>query len=117
MTARLRNPLVGIAVTVAFGFGDSTTNAQKVYWTDPSSRKIQRADMDGNSVEDLVTTAPSSASAIALDLMAGKMYFGGDVHRANLDGSQIEVILDTDVWGIALDLSGGKFYWADRTAA
>ena len=30
--------------------------AGKMYWTDPGTGKIQRADLDGSGVEDVVTT-------------------------------------------------------------
>jgi len=46
------------------------------------------------------------------------MYFcdwDGNVSRANLDGSGIEVLATgyPDPNGIALDISGGKLYWTD----
>lgn len=49
------------------GRGDE--NAGKMYWTDEGTNKIQRANLDGSGVEDLVTAIPRG---IALDLGAGK---------------------------------------------
>ena len=48
---------------------------QKMYWTDFGTDKIQRANLDGSNVEDLVTTGLSGPRGIALDLANGKMYW------------------------------------------
>ena len=67
-----------------------------MYWTDIDTDKIQRANLDGSTIEDLVTSADGlgSPSGIALNLFAGKMYWTDDgadrIQRANLDGSTIE---------------------------
>ena len=49
------------------------TTAQKMYWTDEDTGKIQRANLDGSNIEDFVTglIAPES---IALDVAGGKVY-------------------------------------------
>ncbi len=59
-------------------------------------------------------------SRLALDVSAGKMYWtdwGTDkIHRANLDGSQVETLISTGLdipEGLALDVSAGKMYWTD----
>ena len=90
VTVGLSNPL-GIALDVAAG---------KMYWTNtsfwsrpwPGHDKIQRANLDGTNVEDLVTTGLHIATGIALDISAGKMYWSdvGKIQRANLDGSNVE---------------------------
>ena len=91
----------------------------KIYWTDYSTDKIQRANLDGTGIEDLVTGL-ESPQVLALDLSGGKMYWADDVtykiQRANLDGTGIEDLVTTGLdrpHGIALDLSGGKMYWTD----
>jgi len=83
-----------------------------MYWTDLLAAKIQRADLDGANVEDLVTTGLSAPEGIALDLASGKMYWtdGGTdkIQRADLDGANVEDLVTTGlgspVW-IVLDLS------------
>ena len=40
----------------------------KMYWTDAGTDKIQRADLDGSNVEDIITTGLSDPGAVALDL-------------------------------------------------
>ncbi len=105
------------------------TAGGKLYWTDPELRKIRRANLDGTEVEDLVTSEGLSAPFdIALDAAGGKMYWshieldivtdalmGGKIQRANLDGTEVENLLDMGAgvpWDIALDIAGGKMYWS-----
>ena len=114
----------GIAVDVAAGH---------IYWTNmgvPSldDGSIERADLDGGNrrviVPQGVTHTPKQ---IHLDKENGKLYWsdreGMRVMRANLDGSQVETLVETGRgdndrrdetrWcvGIALDPKLGKIYW------
>ena len=90
--------------------------ANKMYWTDNGTEKIQRSNLDGSSVEDLVTTGLRSPHGIALDVSGGKMYWTDSgtvkIQRSNLDGSGVEDVVDAFAFGIALDVSGGKMYWS-----
>jgi hypothetical protein len=45
----------------------------KMYWTDLGIDKIQRVNLDGTSLEDVVTTGLIAPRGIALDVTAGKM--------------------------------------------
>lgn len=96
----------------------------KMYWTDVGTHKIQRANLDGSNIEDLITTGLIYPQGIALDLTGKKMYWtdGGTdkIQRANLDGSNVEDLIATGLTssptgpeGIALDVPGGKIYWTD----
>ena len=85
-----------------------------MYWTDSGTNKIQRANLDGSGVEDLITSGLSDPRGLALDLGAGKMYWtdrGTDkIQRANLDGSRVEDLVTSGLSspsGLALDTSGG----------
>ena len=99
--------------------GATTTTASqtwKLYWTDGHTHKIQRSNLDGSSVEDLVTRV--DAWNLALDVSGGKMYWPdfGKIRRSNLDGSGVEDLITTGLMnprGFALDVSGGKMYWTD----
>ena len=92
-----------------------------IYWTDYSTDKIQRANLDGTYVEDLLTTGLREPAGIALDVVGGKMYWTdrdmAKIQRANLDGTHVENLIPTgwlrDPIGIALDVVGGKMYWTD----
>ena len=103
--------------------GATTTTASqtwKLYWTDFGTRKIQRSNLDGSGVEDLVTTGLDVPVGLALDVSGGKLYwtdFGTDkIQRSNLDGSGVEDLVTTGLdvpVDLALDVSGGKLYWTD----
>ncbi len=91
----------------------------KMYWTDTGTDKIQRANLDGSNIEDLVNTELNSPWGIAVDLPGGKMYWTDSdadrIQRANLDGSNIETLLTglSGPWGITLDQTSSKMYWVD----
>ena len=126
------------------GFGDLVTGVRyrsgialdvvggKMYWTNTltwnytlekyTNSKIQRANLDGSNVEDLVTEGLGRPYGIALDVAGGKMYwvddFIGKIQRANLDGSNVEDLVTRTQGlrgpdGIALDVVGGKMYWTE----
>ena len=95
-----------------------------IYWTDTETDKIQRANLDGSNVQDLVTHGYGlrSPRGIALDVAGGKMYwtdwYTDKIQRANLDGSSVQDLITRTQGletprGIALDLAGGKMYWTD----
>ena len=92
-----------------------------IYWTDFGTDKIQRANLDGSNVQDLITQGLETPGGIALDVAGGKMYwtdFGTDkIQRANLDGSNVEDLITQGLEApltIALDVAGGKMYWTDN---
>ena len=95
--------------------------AGAIYWTDWDTNKIQRANLNGSNVQDLVTTGLGSPYGIALDVAAGKMYWAdagtAKIQRANLDGSNIQNLIPLGLGVpicIALDVTGNKMYWTDR---
>ncbi|KAA3606900.1 MAG: T9SS C-terminal target domain-containing protein [Calditrichaeota bacterium] len=107
-------------LTLALGMSlSSNTYAAKMYFTDFGTSKIQRADLDGSNVEDLVTTGLSAPSGISLDVINSKMYwidFGIDkIKRADFDGSNVEDIITGLNFprNIAVDATNSKIYWVD----
>lgn len=82
-------------------------------------KKIQRANLNGTGIEDLVTTGLSQPQGIALDIANGKMYwtnFGAQkLQRANLDGTNVQDLVTGlgQPTAVALDVHKGKMYWAD----
>ena len=99
----------------------------KIYWTDQNwnpftgtitESKIQRANLNGSNVQDIVTGL-GTVEGIALDTSMGKVYWTdaevGTIQRANLNGSNVEDLVGgaRSPRDIALDTAGGKMYWAD----
>ena len=80
--------------------------------------------MDGTGIENLVTDDEvlSYPTAIALDLVNRKMYWADagtqSIHRAGLDGSNVEEIVTdlSDPYGLALDVGSGHVYWTNRNS-
>jgi DNA-binding beta-propeller fold protein YncE len=101
----------------------------KVYWSDRGdvgdknvNPKIMRANLDGSSVETIVSTDLMSPVGIQVDSAKGKVYFtdrfANNIKRANLDGSDVEMVVrDTEYpVDLAFDLDKRLFYWTARKA-
>ncbi len=115
------NCSAAVSITVA-ATTPPATGTSKLYWTDWGTDKIQRADLDGSNVEDLVSGAGlNGPDGLALDMAGGKMYWTdagtAKIQRADLDGANVEDLITSGLsvpYGLALDVSGGKMYWTDR---
>ncbi len=49
---------------------------------------------------------------------AGNIYWtesGSGIHRANLDGSDVEQLVDREARALAIDVSGDTMYWSERS--
>ncbi len=83
--------------------------AGKMYWTDISANEIGRSNLDGTDLEvpGPIHDLASKPIGITLDADAGKVYWTiatGGVQRANLDGSNVEMVLEglDSTWDITL---------------
>ena len=115
--------LLTLNITTSF----AQTLSRYMYWTDFSTNKIQRADLNGTNIEDLITSTHGlgNPAGIALDVTNRKMYwvegFGdtSKIRRANLNGTNIEDLV-TSTHGlnfpqnIVLDVTNRKMYWTDE---
>jgi hypothetical protein len=113
------------------------TEAGHIYWTNMADLKknngsIERADLDGKNRTTIVPEGGTfTPKQLTLDKKNGKIYWcdreGMRVMRSNLDGSQIETLVDASKgdprpgsdakkWcvGIALDTDRGQFYWTQK---
>ena len=102
-----------------------------ISWSRARTYRIQRADLDGSNVQDLITELDRSFE-IALDVSGGKMYWTSNpsssdvgsanprrIRCANLDGSNVTDLfapaagdrVHGEIYDIALDVAGGKIYW------
>jgi hypothetical protein len=117
----------GIVVDVAAGH---------IYWTNMGNPKvndgtIDRADLNGKNITNIIPSGATwTPKQLQLDATNRKLYWsdreGMRVMRANLDGSNIETLvetghgdanrLDARNWcvGIAIDVSGRKLYWTQK---
>lgn len=133
----MRADLDGKNIETLVPLGITTTPKQlaldvpggKIYWSDRGdvgdqkvNPKIMRSNLGGSSVEAIVSSDLMSPVGIALDTPNGKLYFtdryANDIKRANLDGSDVEVVVrDTEYpVDLALDLEQRTFYWTARQA-
>jgi DNA-binding beta-propeller fold protein YncE len=120
----------GIVVDVAAGH---------IYWTNMGNPKandgsIERADLDGRNRMTIVPQGGTfTPKQLQLEKKSGKLYWcdreGMRLMRANLDGSNIETLVDASQgdprpgpdatkWcvGVAVDVDGGKVYWTQKGA-
>jgi hypothetical protein len=118
----------GLAIDAAAGH---------LYWTNMGNMKandgsILRSDLDGSHMTTIVPSGGTfTPKQLQLDKVTRKLYWsdreGMRVMRANLDGSEIETLVDTSQgderpgadarkWcvGIAVDPADGKFYWTQK---
>ena len=109
------------AVEVTVTRRASPAGAQKLYWTDWGTDRIQRSNLDGSGVENLVVGGGlNGPDGLALDVAGGKLYWAdagaSKIQRANLDGSNVEdLVTGLGIpYGLALDVVVGKMYWTDR---
>lgn len=92
-----------------------------IYWAEygatPESRRIRRANLDdGQCISDIVSTGADGATSLAVDSLAGKLYWTAShsVFRADLSGGNVEELVSQQsgyVGSVAVDHSAGKFYW------
>jgi hypothetical protein len=111
--------------------------AGHIYWTNmgnPTANdgSIERADLDGQNRMTIVRPGDTfTPKQLQLEKKSAKLYWcdreGMRVMRANLDGSNIETLVDTSQgdqrpgpdatkWcvGVALDVDGDKIYWTQK---
>jgi hypothetical protein len=110
--------------------------ARHIFWTNMGKMKandgsIERLDLDGNNLTMVVPAGGAfTPKQLKLDARNGKLYWsdreGMRVMRSNVDGSNIETLVETGHgdaarmdarnWcvGIALDIDHGQIYWTQK---
>ncbi len=69
---------------------------QKIYWIDRATLKIQRANLEGTGIEDVILDDLDDPGNLTLDPVGRKLYWWdaepGQFARANLDGTEVETL-------------------------
>lgn len=99
-----------------------SSSGRMMYWTDKSTSKIQRMNLDSGCVEDILTSADGldEPRGLAIDPDAKWMYWADtgipdEIHRSALDGSgDVKLVTGlSDPADIAIDIASGKIYVAE----
>ena len=91
----------------------------RMYWVDHASGKIQRANLDGSGLQDLVARGLRLPEGIALDIDGRRMYWTdrdtGTVHRSNLDGLSAQQVIAglNNPHSIAFHAPQRMLYWTE----
>ena len=98
------------------------TRRRRIYWADQRGQHrntITRANLDGTGQKDVDTLPAGWVTALYIDEITQKMYWGArstpylnrpgfiELHRANLDGTEVEKLvteLSPQVRGITVDI-------------
>jgi hypothetical protein len=100
-------------------FSVPSSSAAKIYWTSRVTGKIERANVDGSQVEDVVTGLVGNYG-LAIDDVHRRVYWSdinnGSISRANLDGTGRQTLVTgrSSPLTIRLDVAGGVMYWNER---
>ncbi len=127
-TGHFRSLEAGLAASVAalvcaLALGVQSASAKVYFSSFPAEggTGIERAGFEGGSLETLTLQPVGFDEGLALNVAEGKMYWTDSIasviYRANLNGSEAQVIYDDLGWeplGIALDPARGEIYWNDR---
>ena len=93
-----------------------------IYWIDDEADRIQRANLDGTEIQDIVISGLAWPHGLAVDPVNKKLYWThrrhGNITRANLDGTGIEDLMPEGSLDepneIALDPISQKMYWTEQ---
>ncbi|KAJ5168031.1 uncharacterized protein N7482_003625 [Penicillium canariense] len=117
---------------------DVSLSTGRIFWTQmgvPSENNgsVLSANLDGSDVKEVISKGQvHTPKQLAIDHQNEKLYFcdreGMRVHRANFDGSEHEIIVQTGDFrdsaqkedelrwcvGVCIDTENGKFYWTQK---
>ena len=93
----------------------------KLYWTeqiDESRSEIKSINLEGDPNVQTLTTLNTIIYSLAVDPMGRRLYWinsRGKILRSNLNGKHIKTLVKNldNLYGITLDVEGGKLYWTE----
>ncbi|XP_035222365.1 low-density lipoprotein receptor-related protein 4-like, partial [Stegodyphus dumicola] len=99
---------------------DVDTKGGKIYWSDTGREKIQRSELDGTRVENVIVKGLGSVDFLAVDSVGRKLYWTDDPRKcievSELDGQSRKVLIWSNLdspRAIALHYDPGYMYWTD----
>lgn len=113
-----------VLTLVLLFLGYSEGYSQKIYWTDGSSGKLQKHNIDGSGITTDVLTGLSSGYALAVDNDAGELYWtdfsAATIKKININSLTVTPILSStdgllSPRGIAIDGNNNRMFWADNS--
>ncbi|MBS1515126.1 MAG: T9SS type A sorting domain-containing protein [Bacteroidetes bacterium] len=100
-------------------------SAQKLYWADGSSGKLQSHNIDGSGSTSDVLTGLSSGYALAVNLTSDELYWtdftNSWIKKINLTSSAVTTVLSSldglvSPRGIAIDGATDRMFWSDNSS-
>ena len=107
---------IAFSLVICFGTPGLSCAETYLYWVNAGANKIQRANLDGTDVTDILNVG--GVQDVAVDATNEKIYWtvrNDKIQRANLDGSSIEDVvtgLGAQIF-VALDVDDNRIYWSE----
>ena len=101
---------------------NTTVKHPRIYWTDAGTQTIQCSDLNGDNVENVITSGLTTPFAISVDPGARKIYWADSgttppkIKRSDFDGSNVEELITSGLnqpFGIAVDYINSYLFWTD----
>ncbi len=120
--ANIENLIENPEIERPFGLAIDVENGN-LYWTEVSSEKIMRSNLDGEEIEEILTTEGSIAD-MAIDRERDVLFWVdrdlNQILKSDLDGGNIEVILNDTLYtprNIFFNEVENSIYWVDDNTA
>lgn len=97
------------------GMHGITTNGTYIYWCNYAAGKIQRCELDGSNLTDLVTGLTTPWDIIHDDTYLYFTNYSTKIQRCELDGSNLTDLVTGLTETCGIDKTNTNLYWADRT--
>jgi hypothetical protein len=104
----------GLLAPFGIALGDQM---EAIFWSDAEALTLTRASIDGTNPSPAVGEASPATYGTVADDVRRQLYWieQGGIHRAELDGLNVQLVLPSDSppHALALDAEAGKIYWTE----